>query len=261
MQCIVHNHRRRLLDRDGSRRCSLPRPVLPASGATAHRRCALPSRAGAASRRILLRCRHKMARRGARPSLRVLRSRFETQGFVVLEPWLSPSELAALRAECDAVVAAAAPGQEAAPCTGGGGAPWEARQRGCVFEMPAACGAEHARDAAAFRVRHTALTSSKDALPATSLSRRDAPCRRCVARRRADCSSARACGAWQPPCYAPHDGTAARPELLPHRAKTTPPQRSASSTSSSSSSRRTAGPPPPSRGTATAPGATSRRDE
>jgi hypothetical protein len=223
--------------------------------------CALPSRAGAASRRVLLRCHHKMARRGARPSLRVLRSRFETQGFVVLEPWLSPSELAVLRAECDAVVAAAAPGQEAAPCTGGGGAPWEARQRGCVFEMPAACGAEHARGAAAFRVRHTALTSRKDAASRHEPHAPRRPRRRCAATRRADCSSARACGVWRPPCCAPHDGAAARPAPLLHRAKTTPHQRSASSTSSSSSSRRTAGPLPPSRGTATAPGATSRRDK
>ena len=237
-----------------------PRPVLPASGATAHRPCALPSRAGEAAARVVsLRCHHidrsSMARRGARPSLHALRSRFEAQGFVVLEPWLRPSELAALRAECDAVVAAAAPGQEAAPC--GGNAPWEARQRGCVFEMPAACGAEHALDAAAFRVRCAALTSRANAASRHEPHAPRRPRRRCAATRRAACSSARACGAWRPPCCAPYDEAAAP---LLHRAKTTPRPRSASSTSNLSSSQRTAGLQPPSRGTATAPGATSRRD-
>lgn len=200
-----------------------------------------------------------MARRGARPSLRALRSRFEAQGFVVLEPLLSPAELAVLRAECDAVVAAAAPGQQAAP-SGGDSAPWEARQRGCVFEMPAACGAEHARDAAAFRVRHAALTSRANAASRHEPHAPRRPRRRCAATRRAACSLARACGAWRARCCAPRDLAAAPLAPPPLRGKTTPPHLSASSTSSSSSSRRTAGPPPPSTGTATAPGATSRRD-
>jgi hypothetical protein len=98
-----------------------------------------------------------MPRRPPGPSRRALRARFEAQGFVVLEPWLRPAELAMLRAECDAVVATAASDADAAAAPSGGGGdvsgPWEARQRGCIFELPAACGAEHARDAAAFRVR------------------------------------------------------------------------------------------------------------
>ena len=128
-----------------------------------------------------------MARRGARPSLRSLRSRFEAQGFVVLEPWLRPSELALMRRECDAVVAAAA-AQAGVGRACDDGAPWEARQRGCVFELPAACGAEHARDAAAFRVRPLSLTSRGRAAsrqrssraappPDTQAKRGDAACR------------------------------------------------------------------------------------
>lgn len=111
-------------------------------------------------------------RRSAQPPLAALRSRFDAQGFVVLEPWLSPAELAVMRAECDAAVQAAAAAAVLLPGKGAQGGAWEARHRGCVFELPAACGAEHARDAAAFRVRPLVLfaNNSRPQLKASSRS-------------------------------------------------------------------------------------------
>jgi hypothetical protein len=95
----------------------------------------------------------------AAPPLEALRSRFHAQGYLVLEHWLHPDELAALRHECDAVVASAAAASSACASAQrrqqrrGGGEAWVARERGCVFEVPGACGVEHACDAAAFKAR------------------------------------------------------------------------------------------------------------
>jgi ectoine hydroxylase-related dioxygenase (phytanoyl-CoA dioxygenase family) len=103
----------------------------------------------------------------AAPPLEALRSRFHAQGYLVLEHWLLPDELAALRRECDAVVASAAASSSASAQQQqrqrrGGGEAWVARERGCVFEVPGACGVEHACDAAAFKARARAWLATTE---------------------------------------------------------------------------------------------------
>jgi hypothetical protein len=84
-------------------------------------------------------------RRLSTTALAALRGRFQAQGFAVVEGLLSARDLAALRAQCDALVADAAAQQQP------GDAGWVARERGCIFELPVT--PEACCDAAAFRAR------------------------------------------------------------------------------------------------------------